>query len=250
MKSWKYIFFLFDLNPRIWLSGLLEKRLLLETSVFVHNIFAMFIFAHLQSILLAIMVLLCSSSLQAFHRVRCRASPNILLSFSGKHGSNFKYLPILQGDPDEPFPRIIHIAGIYPHLTVEQLFAPVSPQGASAGAWSYDFGDPDGPQLGSVALPGSGVITACIDPVVVIAKNSDLGVAAVEEVEMIVVIDRGDRDFVTGKFYIFLTPEQTLDIRWMETLEEGYTVLGRVALCAMPFTESMRPKATGFLEDE
>lgn len=35
------------------------------------------------------------------------------------------------------------------------------------------------------------VITDCIDPVVVITKNTALGVSVVEEVEMMVVIDRG-----------------------------------------------------------
>lgn len=175
--------------------------------------------------------------------------PSLAMAMGG-HGTQFKFLPIIRGTPEEHFPRIIHIAGVYPHLTYEDLLAPISPPAPSPGAWSYDFPDADGPQLGSVALPGSDTISECVDPVVVIAKNTDLGVSAPEELEMIVVIDRADRTFEPGKFFIFLTPDQTLDIKWMDKLEPGFEIVGKVALCAMPFTASMAPKATGFLEED
>lgn len=96
----------------------------------------------------------------------------------GGHNENFKFLPmirfdslisfyteyaylstyfIISGTEDEHFPRIIHIAGVFPNLTPEQLLAPISSPAAPAGSWTYEFADPDGPQLGTVALPGSKV---------------------------------------------------------------------------------------------
>jgi hypothetical protein len=115
-----------------------------------------------------------------------------VLVFKYLDGQNFKYLPIHKGSDEEHFPRIMPIAGVYPSITYEQLMAPRSSEASDPGQWAYEFTDPDGPQIGTVALPGSDTITNCIDPVVVISKNTDLGVTVIEEVEMIVVVDRGD----------------------------------------------------------
>eukprot|EP01036_Dinobryon_divergens_P036532 gene36532-47589_t len=170
----------------------------------------------------------------------------------GGHNQDFKFLPMIRGSQDEHFPRIIHIAGVYPNLTPEQLLAPISNPAAPPGAWTYEFADPDGPQLGTVALPGSEIITDCIDPVVVITKNTALGVAVVEEVEMMVVIDRGDRDWSEDNFFIFQTPENELAIQWSDSdyLDDGYEILGRVVLCSVPFTNKMKKKPTGFMEED
>jgi hypothetical protein len=43
---------------------------------------------------------------------------------SGGHGVDFKYLPVHQAKPSENFPRIVQIAGIYPGIKPEELFAP------------------------------------------------------------------------------------------------------------------------------
>jgi hypothetical protein len=169
---------------------------------------------------------------------------------SGGHAQNFKYLPIIQGSEDNHFPRIIKIAGIYPHLSPEDLLAPTSNPAAPIGSWAYDFSEADGPQLGTVALPGSEVITDCLDPVVVISKSTDLGVNLVDEVEMLVVIDRLDTEFKTDKFYIFKTPSNKLIIQWADIVQPGYEILGKVILCTAPFSKSMKAVKSGFLEDD
>ena len=50
-----------------------------------------------------------------------------------------------------------------------------SEEPAEPGQWTYDFSDPDGPQLGTVALEGSNVVSTAEDPVVMIA-NSEINV--------------------------------------------------------------------------
>lgn len=141
-------------------------------------------------------------------------------------------------------------AGVFPELSVADLLAPSSSPAAPAGMWTYDFSDPEGPQLGTVALPGSDVITDCVDPVALITKNTVLGVPAVEEVEMLVVIDRADTSFNSEDFFIFRTPDDRLVIQWSDEMPEGHVVMGRVAICAYPWTPAMQKKSTGFLEDE
>jgi hypothetical protein len=172
-------------------------------------------------------------------------------SQGGKHGENFKFMPLLRGYPDDPFPRIIYIAGVYPDLTIDDVLAPKSPPAAEPGKWSYDFPDPDGPQLGAIAVPGSELIDSCIDPVAVIAKNTDLSVNYAEEVECVVIIDRGNQRFSSDDFYLFQNlQDSSLSIQWMQTLPATHRIIGKIIICMLPYSKLMKPKSTGFLEED
>lgn len=195
------------------------------------------------------------SSLNGWQRKSC---DSIVLKMGaddlGLHGQNFKFMPIIQGSNNDHFPRIIQIAGVYPTLSYDELMAPVSYHAADPGSWVYDFSDPNGPQMGTVALPGSDAITNCIDPVVMIAKNTDLNIKVIEEVEVLVVVDRGDVDFYRDFFFVFKTSENTLvlgNLDSAKTVEKkGYEIVGKVALVTVPWIPSMKMKSTGFLEDD
>ena len=144
----------------------------------------------------------------------------------------------------------MRIAGVFPDLTPEELLAPPSVPSGGLGSWSYDFPDPDGPQLGIVAIPGSPKITNAIDPTVMITTNTQLGVQLVEEAEMLVVVDRGDLKVTRDNFYVFRTPNNDLKIEWTDRLEQGYEVLGKVILCTIPYNAANAPKKTGFMEED
>lgn len=70
----------------------------------------------------------------------------------------------------------LRVIGLYPGLSAQDLMAPSSTASPDVGRWAYDFSDPDGPQMGTVALPGSEIVHYAVDPVVVIASNKALGV--------------------------------------------------------------------------
>ena len=72
-------------------------------------------------ILVSILLIDKSSSLSL---AKSTSSQLVMQINSGGHGIGFKYLPIHQAKPSENFPRIIQIAGIYPDLTPEDLYAP------------------------------------------------------------------------------------------------------------------------------
>lgn len=168
----------------------------------------------------------------------------------GLHGANFKFMPSVRIAEDEYYPRILHIAGVYPGITVEDLVLPISPPNSPPGKWTFDFADPLGPQLGTVAIPGSATLYDCIDPVVVITSSTALGMTTVMGTEeVLVVVDREDRQFSPAQFFMFRSPYGAVQLGNLEDLEEGFEVLGRVALCILPFAEEMK-KSTGFLEDE
>lgn len=144
----------------------------------------------------------------------------------------------------------MRIAGVFPDLTPEDLLAPPSVPSGGLGCWSYDFPDPDGPQLGIVAIPGSPQITNAVDPTVMITTNTELGVQLIEEAEMLVVVDRGDLKVTRDNFYVFRTPNNDLKIEWTDKLEQGYQVLGKVILCTIPYNAANESKKTGFLEED
>jgi hypothetical protein len=147
-------------------------------------------------------------------------------------------------------PIVLFYLGVYPDVTIDEIFAPKTTAAAPQGTWSYEFTDADGPQLGTVALPGSEVLSLAKDPIILIAKNTDLNIQMTDSTETLLVIDRGDQVFETGKFFLFLSPEQQLSVLYMDELLEGYKVVGKVIVCSVPFTESMRPKPTGFAEED
>ncbi len=72
----------------------------------------------------------------------------------------------------------------------------------------------------------------------------------VQDVEVVVVVDRGDKYFSPESFYALRTPENEMKILWCDDLPPGYEVLGKVLLCTVPWVEGMKKKSSGFLEDD
>ena len=125
---------------------------------------------------------------------------------------------------------------------------------APEGQWTYDFSDPDGPQLGTVALDGGSVVAACEDPVVIIAEHTSLAVplpdAIKDPVDLIVLVDRAANHFAERRFLV-IEQNGELSIGAFETkkdLPQGCDILGQVVLVQIPWLPSMKKTKTGFME--
>jgi hypothetical protein len=125
------------------------------------------------------------------------------------------------------------------------------------GQWTYDFSDPDGPQMGTVALPGSEIIASCEDPVVIIAEHFALGVplpdVLKEPVDLLVLVDRAKKGFAERKFHVVNVPGEGVLIKAFTTkaeIPEGSEILGRVDFVQVPWLPCMQKKKTGFMEDD
>ena len=123
------------------------------------------------------------------------------------------------------------------------------------GQWTYDFSDPDGPQLGTVAIDGSNVVAASEDPVVVIAEHSSLGVPVPDvikdPVDIVVLVDRARNYFAERKFLVMDVPGVGVEIGAFPTKEElppNAEILGHVILCQIPWLPSMKPTKSVFVE--
>ena len=124
------------------------------------------------------------------------------------------------------------------------------------GQWTYDFSDPDGPQLGTVALEGSNVVSACEDPVAIIAEHTSLAVplpdAIKDPVDLIVLVDRAQNRFSERKFLVLKEQGSTeLTIGAFPSkadLPDGCEILGHVLLTQIPWLPSMKKTKTGFME--
>ena len=173
------------------------------------------------------------------------------------HGQNACFLPLNQLDQEYYAPRIIQIAGAYPGLTRQEFFAVTSEPPAELGQWTYDFSDPDGPQLGTVALDGSSIVHSCEDPVVIIAEHLSLGLSLpkeiVDPVDLVVLVDRAKSSFLERSFLVIDTPGKGIAIAAFNTVAEvpeGSDILGQVALVQVPWLPSMAPTKTGFMESD
>ena len=51
-----------------------------------------------------------------------------------------------------------------------------SSEAGEVGSWQYDFTDPEGPQMGTVAVPGSPIATDMDDPCIIVAQSDALGI--------------------------------------------------------------------------
>lgn len=172
------------------------------------------------------------------------------------HGENSCFLPLEQLDQDYYPPRIVQIAGSYPGITAEEYLAVSSEPPAPKGQWSYDFSDPDGPQVGTVAIPGSNAVSTCEDPVVIIAEHPSMGIdlppAIKDPVDLIVLVDRAKPTFGERKFLVTQNAGgEELTIAAYNTkdeMPEGGKILGQVVLVQVPWLPSMKPTRSGFLE--
>jgi len=172
------------------------------------------------------------------------------------HGQGTCFMPLEQMAQDFFAPRIVQVAGAYPGLTREEFFAVQSEEAAPEGQWTYDFSDPDGPQVGTVAVPGSNLVSSAIDPVAIVAEHPSLGIslppAITEAVDLLVVADRGVNTFEERKFMVLQNPgESTLRIGAFTSKEElspGTEIVGRVLLVQIPWLPSMKPTKSGFIE--
>lgn len=139
-------------------------------------------------------------------------------------------------------------------MTKEEFLAVSSEPSAPEGQWTYDFSDPDGPQLGTVALDGGSVVAACEDPVAIIAEHTSLAVplpdAITEPVDLIVLVDRAANHFAERRFLV-VERNGELTIGAYETkkdLPSDCEILGQVQLCQIPWLPSMKKTKTGFME--
>lgn len=131
-----------------------------------------------------------------------------------------------------------------------------SEEPAEPGQWTYDFSDPDGPQLGTVALEGSNVISTAVDPVVMIAEHTSLGVplpdVIKDPVDLIVLVDRAETGFSERKFLVLDMPsEDGLVISAFPErgdMPAGAEIVGRVVFVQIPWLPSMKPTKSGFME--
>jgi len=188
---------------------------------------------------------------------RLRAAPPLMSAAGNLHGQNSCFLPLRQLDMDYYAPRIIQIAGSYPGLTREEYFAVQSEPSPDQGQWTYDFSDPDGPQLGTVAVEGSAQVSACEDPVVIVAEHFSIGVqlpdVIKDPVDLVVMVDRSKRTFKERKFLVVDPGTGELAIGAYATkadMPAGAEILGHVELVQIPWLPSMAPTKTGFMEED
>lgn len=140
-------------------------------------------------------------------------------------------------------------------MTKQEFEAVNSEEAAEPGQWTYDFSDPDGPQMGTVALPGSNVVASCEDPVVIIAEHDSIGVslppAVTEPVDLLVLVDRAAQTFAERRFLVLDTQEEGIKIAAFESnadLPAGSQILGQVQLVQIPWLPCMKPTKSGFME--
>lgn len=177
-------------------------------------------------------------------------------SIGSLHGQQSCFLPLRQLDQDYYSPRIIQIAGAYPGLTRDEFFAVTSEPQPEPGQWTYDFSDPDGPQLGTVAIEGNNAVATCEDPVVIIAEHTALSVplpdVLTEPVDIVTLVDRAANRFAERRFLVLDMPgKDELVIGAFPTRDQlpaDAEIVGHVVLCQIPWLPCMKPTKTGFLE--
>ena len=205
---------------------------------------------------LALMILLPSySAAWLSTTVASVRSSSMQLQSASKHGENACFAPLSQCDQDFYAPRIVQIAGAYPGLSKQDFLAVSSEPSPEKGQWTYDFSDPDGPQLGTVAIAGSQLVHYVEDPVVIIAEHPSIGIelpkAITDPVDLVVLVDRAERGFAERKFLVVDSPSEGLTIGAYPTkgdMTEGAEILGTVVMVQIPWLPAMAPTKTGFAE--
>lgn len=142
-------------------------------------------------------------------------------------------------------------------MTKEEFHAVTSEPPAEIGQWSYDFSDPDGPQMGTVAVRGCEIISTCEDPVAIICEHFALGVILPEvlkdPVDVLAIVDRSKNSYAERKFLVLEIPGEGVVIRAFPTeadMPASATILGRVVFVQLPWLPCMKKKKSGFGEED
>lgn len=153
----------------------------------------------------------------------------------------------------------LQIAGAYPGVDTDTYLSISSEPAAELGQWNYDFSDPTGPQMGTVALPGMTCTYETEDPVVLISDHIELGVTLpkelVDPVDLVVVCDRARRHFAERKFLVMELEDSPGEITIAAFVSKGEMppnakILGHVTLVQIPWLPSMQKKKSGFMEED
>ncbi|KAL7514615.1 hypothetical protein ACHAXN_011957 [Cyclotella atomus] len=175
------------------------------------------------------------------------------------HGQEACFLPLLQNDDEYIAPRIVQIAGAYPGVDIQTYLALTSEPPAEMGQWSYDFSDPNGPQMGTVALPGMASVYETEDPVAIIAENTAIGVSIPnmnEVVDLIVLCDRARTHWQERKFLVLDMEGNGMgDLKIAAFVNKSEVpanakILGHVTLVQIPWLPGMAKKKSGFAEED
>jgi len=221
------------------------------------NKFAIAIFSVISIVQAWVSPTITSSASEVTYR-RLNNSPTFHeMSKGNLHGDNACFMPCRQLDQDFFAPRILQIAGMYPGITREEYDGVTSEPSPTPGQWTYDFSDPDGPQMGTVAIDGSEVLTACDDLIAIIVDHLSLKVPLPEEVkesvDLVAVVDRAKKTFAERKFLVMETPGDGLSIGAFPSYSEfpeGVSIIGQVELVQIPFLPCMKSTRSGFAEDD
>lgn len=135
--------------------------------------------------------------------------------------------------------------------------AVTSEEAPEPGQWAYDFSNPDGPQVGTVAVQGSQGLYMADDPIVIIAEHFSLGVplpeSLTEPVDLVVVVERARATFGERKFLAIALETGEVHIGAYNTKRElppNSKILGQVILVQIPWLPAMKATKTGFMEED
>lgn len=155
--------------------------------------------------------------------------------------------------------QFLQIAGAYPGVDIQTYLALTSEPPAEMGQWSYDFSDPNGPQMGTVALPGMASVYETEDPVAIIAENTAIGVSIPnmnEVVDLIVLCDRARTHWQERKFLVLDMEGNGMgDLKIAAFVNKSEVpanakILGHVTLVQIPWLPGMAKKKSGFAEED
>lgn len=143
--------------------------------------------------------------------------------FVGKHDERSRFLSLLNVDSQEYAPRILSIAGIVPGLTTNEykakkpLVLNKRPEKGNVVITSL----PEGFEGDIMALPGSDVLDACRDPILILADAGEISAAELpitEDEYVVLLVERNmtKETFNNKNFYVWDIHGQ-IRVGWVES---------------------------------
>lgn len=133
---------------------------------------------------------------------------------------------------------LLAVAGAYPGLTAQQLLAPIAPPHPEPGKWNFHILTTEAAPGGYVALHDQEAQLSKEHPnvVVVVCTMSSLGFEPPEGIdhEILAVVDRDDiavqvpQAFSPEFFYTFADTDGVVQIRTVDEIPAGWSIVGRV----------------------
>ncbi|KAA8496715.1 hypothetical protein FVE85_0444 [Porphyridium purpureum] len=164
-----------------------------------------------------------------------------------KHGEKGRFAPLTRIDDPDFMPRMAPVLGWIQDLSPEDVIAAPKLNRVDVGS-VWNGVEISGNKFQLMTLPAEDqAITAVLNPVVILAKNTELNIPINPACEVVVVVERARTEFAPGVFFVW-DVRGTVQFGYFDEMPAEAKCLGEVIRVLFHIKNNKKATSSGFAE--